>query len=168
MTIKKRIDQLGEHHLRDLSRLTPGTRVLFGHVPELTGDPAIIGYHEFYSGELATVKKIETISANELFKFKTPVSWAQHTSSVIFYTQEDGRDWKNFATDAGVERYTEGHYNSANFTVLLDDLEAAGIELILDVTQKYKRRLEKFNAEVVIEDDFEVDDEGRELYDYSE
>jgi hypothetical protein len=146
MATVKHLDELAEFHLRDVSRLTRGAEVLFGHVPTLAGDPALSEVREeFVFSELGESTGVEVSSLNDLFKFNHPVNWGEQRGTVIFYLDEKREQKKRFAVDAGVESSPNGLYHESNFVVLVDDVKAAGFKLSVDTSSAYKRRLEEYH-----------------------
>lgn len=144
----KHLDELAEFHLRDLSRIKPGMRLLFGHIPPLD-DPYLVDSKQHPYSDIVEVMRVAKISANDLFKFERSVDWATEEKPVIFYSTENHGQYHRYASDAGIIPYTPGGYNTANFTVILSDLEDAGIMLELDVTEDYQARLDVFNTQVI-------------------
>lgn len=51
-------------------------------------------------------------------------------------------------SDSGVVPYSGGGRNPVNFVVLIEDLEAHGIEHLLTVSEDYELALEQFNEQV--------------------
>lgn len=158
MTNIKHIDQLSEFHLRDLKRLTPGAKVLFGHVPPLDEDPAYCDTTEYADAYRAEVIEVKAASFNELHHFTHTPEWATAKQQVIFYDSVNYKNRHRYASDSGVIPSTVGEesYNPTNFTVLLEDLEAAGVTLDLNVSEEYQARLDEFNARVVVREDNDV------------
>jgi len=147
------INELSKFHLRDLDRLVPGTRVIFGHVPPLT-DPILNDFHEFVEGRIATVVNVDKVSVNDLHNTTHDEEWATTQKDMIFY-QNDGSDYVHtqHATDSAVLPYHDSYYNDTNFIVVLSDLEEAGIEYSLDANSEYKGQLDEFNSQVIEYDD---------------
>jgi hypothetical protein len=151
------IDQLEEFYLRDdLSRLTPGTRILFGHVRSVDVErvSTATGPAEAWC-EVATVYAVGEYSHYDLHPPRQGVrkdsssSLAEKTMRIRYIPGEAIREdyiADRHAADAGVLAYAPGHYNGANFTVLLNDLEAAGVELIPTPSSEYLEKQQVFNA----------------------
>ena len=145
------MDQIRHLAIRDVSKLQPGDDVLFLHVPQLAlEDPeyldCTLNPHYFQV-------KIDGISNKNFRQLHPNLTDPIHTepAMVLEFEGNFGRNYR-YLGDCGVEAYGvnvdgEKSYNSTNFTVLVSDLEAAGIALKLEVSPEYKAKLDKINAE---------------------
>lgn len=150
------IDGLKAHALRDLSKLTPGTEVIFGHVPTLD-DPAMEDSKNFVYGHFATVTEVRDATFAELHPLlRKPIE--TDAQPVIFYqhgigSEIEGIEAHRYATDSGVIPYdgtTSVFYNTTNFTVLLSELKELGIEPSIEPSEEFTADLEEFNSKVVV------------------
>ena len=155
MTITKHIDELSDFHVKDSSKLTPGTPVLFGHVAPLD-DHTFEDHKQYAEGSFATVIEVKDASFNELHGFHHTEAWATDKDTVMLYKSEvryPGLELKRplyrHLSDMGVNKYSQGFYNRHNFVVVLADLKAAGIQLDLEPSADYAERLEAFNAQII-------------------
>ena len=153
MTIKdsqemnvKCIDELTAFHLHDLSRLTPGVKVLIGHVGEIYSTKLSYRFKESARGELATITRTANISFNELYGINGAGESSKILQPVIFYQNGLGQENFIYANDAGVNVYDDGLYNKVNFIVVLSDLEQAGAELSLTPSEAYTASLAAYNS----------------------
>lgn len=71
---------------------------------------------------------------------------------MVTYRTETGAHTR-YLVDCGVIPYAHGVYNDRIFVVSLDELSAAGFGFFNDISDDYKRRLERFNSQVIEEDD---------------
>lgn len=136
------IDELQEFALRDLTRLKPGAEALQIHIPDLSEDPGI--FREFRRAQVSrvTIDRVGMLPYHEL-EPEAPRSPGDEALVYSAYTCRDERgnaDWR-FASDAGIEPYGSGIYNSANSLVLIEDLKAAGVEVSLEASAAYQEAL---------------------------
>jgi hypothetical protein len=148
MPTVKYLDELQRFHVKDPAKLTDGARVLVGHVPPLKHSDLDLGTARPHA-EFATVLSVESLCPNDISKEASDEDWANKAKLMIrlrsvTHPEHEARD--QYAADCGVVPYSGDSYNDANFIVRLVDLEAADIELVLDVSKEYKLRLESFNA----------------------
>lgn len=143
-TIHVFLDELSDFHVKDLNRLTPGTKVLFGHVPDLIAESRFHDHKIFPSVEYAEVLRTEDDSSDS-------------PKPQIHYRDSKGRENRHYASDMSVIPYGAGFYNDANFVVILDDLKNAGVSVDTEVSPHYKSAQELYNETVVefFEPDFD-------------
>ena len=154
----KCIDQLGAFHLHDLSRLTPGVRVLIGHVGKVSFVVPSSKFKKKAVGHLGTITRTTNISFNELHGYTdTDNDLSSIEQSVIFYQSDElgSKDYITrtkfgsvafiYASDAGVNVYDSGLRSKTNFIVVLSDLDQAGVELSLTPSAAYTSRLVEYN-----------------------
>jgi len=146
------LDELQPFHVKDISRLTPGTKVIFGHVPNLNSDADFRDHKIYAQGYYAEIVKVEEASFNSLHSSLTNLSqeeWATKTAPVIFYKDEQGRESHRYASDTSVIPYQGTFFNDANFAVIVQDLDDAGLVVFPEVTAVYKLAQEQYNETVV-------------------
>ena len=149
------IDQLSDFYVRDLSRLTPGTKIAFLHIPDIKpGEWALVDWEQFAYVEFVTVEKVEEKSWNEISHGNNEGDWATEKKPVIFYRSAGGNIQYRYATDAGVIPYAlngegDSGYNSVNSTVILTDLADSGYSIDESLSTEFLAALEEFNANVV-------------------
>lgn len=150
------LDGLSDFVLRDPSRLTVGSAVLFGHVP-IIDDPSLAFGRVHPQGFFARVTGVELKTFIELHPHAHGTS-EDEPKLVIFYEAMDGHRGYRYASDSGVIPYygVDG-YNSTNFVVLLEDLEAQDVISLLTVSEGYAAELEAYNAKAAVYDYPEYD-----------
>lgn len=171
-TNKVYLDELRPYAVREPSRLKPGARVVFVHLPPLTNPWAEYNpQHAF--GSLATVVEVAEKSPAELEPLAPRYPGDEKRALMILFRTEDqlSEDPQDrYASDSGVIPYenSANNYNSTNFTVLVDDLESQGLEIVLEVKPSYAEQLEKFNGEIEagggsLSDEFDGDYDEQDL-----
>lgn len=142
------LDELKEYALRDPERLVPGARVVLGHVPTLER-PDLADHRQGAYGRFATVLEVGWKTFAELHP---GVSNPINSEPALVMVYDDGSESKfiryRHLSDSGVIPYSGGWRNSVNFVVLIEDLEARGIEPMLTVSEAYELALEQFNEQV--------------------
>lgn len=139
-------NELRQFQVRDISRLVPGTEILIAHVPDLE-NPSLEFSKVSAQAHRYTVLEVCEKTANELHHFDTDADWANEKDTVIHVKNKHYEDYM-YASDCGVLPYEGGGYNTTNFTVILSDLEDAGMTWINDTSPSYKEALEKYNSQV--------------------
>jgi len=155
-----------DFRLRDLERLTPGSKVLFIHLPPLNDDLLIthMGSIPYTSVELAIITEVKDASFDDLHPLAVEnpnratqtaeqLEWATEKKPVIFYNRHPALLTPNishrYASDSGVIPYSpSGMYNDTNFTVLMDDLNEAGVELSTLPSPEYSAILEEYKRKI--------------------
>lgn len=151
-TNKIYLDELRPYAVREPSRIKPGARVVFVHLPPLSNSWAEYSpQHAF--GFLATVVEVAEKSPAELEPLAPRYEGDTKRSLMILFRTEDQLSEEpqdRYASDSGVIPYENNanNYNSTNFTVLVDDLESQGLEIVLEVKPSYAKKLEIFNDEI--------------------
>lgn len=143
------LDQLSKFHVKDPERLKPGTKLLFGHVPPLQ-DPELRDSKVRPFSEQVTVDHVGNYSFEDLHENVKEFPSSKEKSPVVILDKGLSHYTRyRYLGDAGVLPYNGSFYNSSNFTVILDDLKEAGVELVLEVSPEYRARMEEFNEQVV-------------------
>jgi hypothetical protein len=148
MATVRHLNELQRFHVRDLSKLTEGARVLIGHVPPLTDEVSESG-SAFTSAEFATVLYVEDLSYNDLHGTDGTVEWMTVVKTMLqlsFAADTNLQPQYHFASDYGVVPEDNGDYNDTDFIVRIVDLEASDVELVLKPSQEYQAKLKLFNS----------------------
>lgn len=140
------LDELSDYHSKDLSRFKPGAKILFGHIPPVTRNPILEFAELCPSSREAEVVEVKDIAFNVLHNIKHGNPKCDAPRTMIFYKIEGINDTCSYPTDRGIEPYAEGYYNPANFTVILSDLEYAGVEYVPVASPAYMEQIRKLNA----------------------
>ena len=141
-------DELIQFRVRDISRLKPGTEIIFAHVPELK-DPELGTYEVFAEARLYIVVEVAEKSFNDLHGSNSDTVRNNEKNTVILFEDTYRSQVKpnyRYATDAGVIPYSGNWYNDTNFTVIVSDLEDAGMTWIDEISPSYKTRLDAYNS----------------------
>lgn len=147
------LDELKERAVRDIEKLTPGTEILIGHVPDLS-HPELVDSHAHYSSDAGIVTEVGYKYFDELHPGMDRHE-GEEPKLVILYSDGGDRMRYMHATDAGVLPYGDpqnGHYNDANFMVLISELNDEGIMPLLRASDDYEERLKEFNSKVHVYD----------------
>lgn len=143
------LEELRDRAVRDISELTPGTEVIFAHVPDLLNAWSRSSPDSAY-GTIGTITEVgmkyydETHPGQDRLKDEEP-------SLVIFYSKGGDRLHHIHAADTGVIPYGDpGHefYNPINFVVLLAPLEAEGIVPLLSASEDFEEQLKRYNSQI--------------------
>lgn len=148
MTTKSiHLDELRTYAVRDPQLLKPGQRVIFCHVPPLARPDLASSKARPYGFE-ATTLEVAAKTFLELHPNTKPMD-SDEPKLVIFYESEHGKSY-TYASDSGVVPYHWGHefYNDTNFLVIEEQLRAAGLEPLLEVSAAYEEELKDYNARV--------------------
>ncbi len=142
------LDELREFAIRDPERLVPGSRVVLGHVPTLER-PDLEDHRQSAYGQIVTVLEVGWKAFAELHP---GLSDPFKSGPALVMVYDDGSESKliryQHLSDSGVVPYSGGWRNPVNFVVLIEDLEAHGIEPLLTVSEDYELALEQFNEQV--------------------
>lgn len=159
------IDQLRKFAVHDPSRIQKGDKVLFLHVPSLTdttwNDHKLSAYGnevEITEVGMKTFAELHPVLTNPL---KTD------PALVFLYKREHSESYRH-ASDAGVIPYEGNWRNDVNFTVLVSDLEKAGVEVILEASPEYRREMEKVNETIVEHNYYDDYEDAYPDYEYEE
>lgn len=159
------IDQLRKFAVHDPSRIQKGDKVLFLHVPSLTdtawNDHKLSAYGsevEITEVGMKTFAELHPVLTNPL---KTD------PALVFLYKGEHSESYRH-ASDAGVIPYEGNWRNDVNFTVLVSDLEKAGVEVILEASPEYRREMEKVNETIVEHNYYDDYEDAYPDYEYEE
>jgi len=157
------LDELKDLAVRNSEELTPGTEVIFVHLPDLR-HPENRDSKDSAHGQVGVITEVGLMYPSDLSGLKRLDNEEQHT--MILYTEGDDRQRHRYAADSGVEPYSHSGgarpwYNPTNFTVLLAPLNEAGISVELDVTPEFAEKLEAYNRQIVVRDysDYYLDTE---------
>lgn len=133
-------DELLQFRVRDISRLKPGAEIIFAHVPELK-NPEFETYKVFADAHRYTVVEVAEKSFNDLHGSNSDTVRNNEKNTVILF-----EDTYRSQADAGVIPYSGNWYNDTNFTVIVSDLEDAGMTWIDEISPSYKVRLDAYNS----------------------
>jgi hypothetical protein len=122
------LEELRSRAVRDPALLIPGTLVIIAHVPDLEKG----GYGAAPSAHFATIRELRT------HKVSDGIGGLREELK-IHYFDKNG-EHESFAGDRGVIRYPIGHFNEANFIVIVSELVNEGVEIDLNVSEEYKKR----------------------------
>lgn len=141
------LDELRSYAVRDTEKLHTGQRVILAHVPPLERPELATSTAHPYGQELTILEVAEKTFA-ELHPNLHPI--ANDERKLIIRHRSDTHESYTHASDAGVIPYSWGteFYNDTNFLVLVDELEAAGITAVLEVSPAYAEKLEAYNGSV--------------------
>lgn len=150
------LDELKDLAVRNSEELTPGTEVIFVHLPDLRHPENRDSKDSAYA-HAGIVTEVGIMYPSELSGLKRLDSEEQHT--MILYSEGEDKQRHRYAADSGVVPY--GHsgngrpwYNPTNFTVLLAPLNEAGIRPVFDVTEEFAEKLEDYNSKINVHDDY--------------
>ncbi len=153
------LDELSAFHVKDITRLKPGEKIIFGHVPNLDREDYFrFRDHKVYPQmETVEVVAVEWASFNELHSSLTNLTddeWAPEKKLVIRYRSERGHEGYRHASDASIVAYNPetNFFNDTNFVVIPQELEDAGLVLIPEVTAVYRKAADLYNSTVVERD----------------
>lgn len=134
MTNSIPLEELRFRAVRDPELLVPGTLVILAHVPDLDKG----GYGGEPMAEIGTVREMR-------FHYEDNGDGTTNEVLKIHYFDKHG-EHETYASDRGVIPYPAGHFNEANFVVVVADLIAADIEVNLKVSEDYTRRRALINS----------------------
>lgn len=147
------LDEMKDLAVRNIEELTPGTEVIFVHLPDLRHPENRDSKDQAY-GHGATVTEVGLMFPSDLSPHLKRLS-NEKREMLILFSEGDDRQQHRYAADSGVIPYSGGGkpwYNPTNFTVLLAPLNEAGISVELDVTPDFARDLERYNSQIVVRD----------------
>lgn len=128
MTKSIPLEELRFRAVRDPRVLVPGTLIIMAHVPDLAKG----GYGSTPTGEIVTVREVRTDYRDN------GVGGVEEVVKLHYFDKHG--EHESFAGDRGIIRYPAGHFNEANFVVLVSDLVDADIEIDLNVSEEYARQ----------------------------
>lgn len=130
------IDELSEFAILDPSELIPGTEVLLCHVPFLENLSALT----LTTTPLAQRELIKGVVHSTVSSVlgRKPYAGEKAEDLLLFGGDVSANDSYRFLSDCGVLPYPSGYYNSTNFVVSLDELEAQGRHFIDTVSPRYE------------------------------
>ncbi len=121
----KYIEELVSFSVRDKTKLYEGAHVLFCHAPSVAPAPRAYDYRPYPSytgGAFLTEGTVLELFTNEKGQEK------------VRYRNRAGEICERYLTDSGVVPYAKGEahefWNPVNFTVIVNELEDAGIQYI--------------------------------------
>lgn len=142
------LDELRDRAVRSPEELTPGTEVLFAHVPDLL-DPWTRSTPDRAYASIGTVVEVSMKHYHELHEGRRPHSGSEPSLVITYRRQDTGERDYIYAADTGVTPYGDpGHevYNPANFAVLLEPLAEEGIVVFLRASDGFQKELADFNS----------------------
>lgn len=149
------LDELRDFALRDPARLTPGTEALFVHLPVLENAHAA-SWRASAHAYVATVVESGEFSQNDLHPdMIVDKPWATKKDAIVRISSLNTETYR-YLNDSGVIPYDSGYLNPVNFTVLLEDLKAAGHDYHLSASPAWLQAANDFNEQV--EEDTFYDD----------
>lgn len=134
MTKSIPLEELRFRAVRDPELLVPGTLVIMAHVPDLDKG----GYGVEPMAEIVTVREMR-------FHYEDNGDGTTDEVLKIHYFDKHG-EHETYASDRGVIPYPAGHFNEANFVVVVADLIDADLEIDLKVSEDYTRRRALINS----------------------
>lgn len=146
------LDELRPYAVREPSKIKPGDRVVFVHLPQLIDSWGEYNPQQAY-GTLGTIVELVEKSPAELEPLAPRYPGDDKRSLMVFFTSENqltDEPRRRYASDSGIVPYSSdlNHYNTSNFTVLVDEIESQGLEIALEVKPFYAKQLEEFNEEI--------------------
>lgn len=149
------LDELKDLAVRDIEALAPGTEVLFVHLPDLL-HPEIRDFKDSAYAHAGIVTATGLMYPSDLSPRLDRLE-NEEKSMMILYSEGDDKQRHSYASDSGVEPYSNSGggkpwYNPTNFTVLLAPLNEAGIMPVFDVTPDFAQKLEDYNSQITVRD----------------
>lgn len=146
------LDELKQYELRDRSKLTPGTELVFVHLPELRDPEIETGLQEAYATSVKVLEVKDATFAELHPKVTNPIE--TEALPVILYEDSEGHRGYRYLSASGVIPYLQegdsSYYNGTNFTVLPSELEEKGLTPVFEVTDKYAEELESYNGKITV------------------
>lgn len=144
------LDELRELAVRSPEELTPGTEVLFTHVPDLE-DSWLRTSRDSVYGHTGTIVEVAMYHHHELRDGREPLPDSKPSLAIIYRRSDTGERDYIYAADTGVTPYGEPgseFYNPTNFAVLLAPLEAEGIVPLLTTSEEFAENLKHYNSQI--------------------
>lgn len=148
------LDELRDRAVRSPEELTPGSEVLFAHVPDLDELWLRTSRDSGYA-HTGTIVEVAPRHHHELRAGRNPLPDAQPRLAIIYRRSDTGERDYIYAADTGVTPYGEPgseFYNPTNFAVLLAPLEAEGIVPLLTASEEFAEELQHHSSQISFAD----------------
>jgi len=149
------LNELKDLAVRNPEELTPGTEVIFVHLPDLR-HPEDRDARDSAYAHAGIVTEVKVMYPSDLSPNLDRLK-GEKEDTMILYSEGDDKQRHRYAADSGVIPYSHSGtgkpwYNPTNFTVLLAPLNEAGIAPVFDVTEDFADRLEDYNSKIKVRD----------------
>lgn len=144
------LDELRDRAVRSPDELTPGSEVLFAHVPDLEESWLRTSRDSVYAHS-GTIVEVALRHHHELRDGREALPDSRPSLAIIYRRSDTGERDYIYAADTGVTPYGEPgseFYNPTNFAVLLAPLEAEGIIPLLTASEEFAEALQRQNSQL--------------------